>query len=382
MSKNKNNDGSAEAAQQDTTPAQAVPTAVPAPQETALSGRNMKMADLARRAGVSTATVSRALTRPDRVHPETREIILKLADELGFRPNLIGRQLRNQSSNSLMILVQDLANPFYTELIKGAESVAIERKYSVVVGNTDGRAETERLYADLFLGNRVDGLILLTGHLPEGISPQMARNSPIVLVSELNSGLELSSIGIDNVRWARQAVEMLIRNGHRQIAHLAGPPERIISREREEGYRQALAAAGLPCPETMVACGEFTINEGRVAARRLLAREDRPSAIFCANDESAIGALFAARDLGIDVPSQLSVVGFDDIPLAGFIPPTLTTVRQPRFALGQASASMVIDMIEHGNAGTGGGAGALHGLVQTTMECEIIHRGSVAPAIG
>ncbi len=333
----------------------------------AVPGRRYKMADIARKAGVSTATVSRALTRPDRVHPATRELIHKIAAEAGFRPNLIGRQLRSQLSHSLLILVQDLANPFYPEFIKGAESVARERNYSVMVGNTDGNSTDEQRYADLFLGNRVDGLVLLTGHLPYGISADLAANSPIVLASERNHELDVSSVAIDNVQWASRAVSYLIQQGHRRIGHIHGPLARIISRERRAGYREALAYAGLAHDEALECDGHYTLHGGRIAALTLLDQPNPPTAIFCANDESAVGAIIAARSKGLRVPEDLSIIGFDDIFLAEISQPALTTIHQPRHELGRACATIVIDMIESGICTS----------IHQTLDCEFIHRSSV-----
>lgn len=342
------------------------------PEPTALPRRHPTMADLAKRAGVSTATVSRALTLPDKVNAKTRAHVRAIAEELGFRPNLIGRQLRARETNSLLVLVQDLENPFYAELIKGVESVARANRYSVMVGNTDGLEEVERLYADQFLGRRVDGLILLFGHLPAGITPRMAERSPIVLVSEDNVDLDLPRVLVDNVGWAAAAVRYLHAAGHRRIAHITGPLERIISRQRLQGYRQALAAAGLPAEARLEAPGDFTCAGGRTAAHRLLAAKPRPTAIFCSNDESAVGALLAARDLGLAVPEDLSVIGFDDIMLAEIAQPALTTIRQPRLAMGAAAAELALEMIEHGPSRQ----------PRRLLHCALIERQSVGPPRG
>ncbi|OOY10888.1 hypothetical protein BMI86_05150 [Thioclava sp. DLFJ5-1] len=332
------------------------------------SGPRHTMADVARRAGVSTATVSRALTRPDQVSPKTRELVHEIAEELGFRPNLIGRQLRAQAANSLLILVQDLENPFYAELIKGAEYVARERQFSVVVGGTDGLEDVERLYAEQYLGRRVDGLILLTGHLPAGLSRKMAEQGPVVLVSEDNPELALCAVLVDNVGWAAQAVAHLHALGHRRIAHLCGPMARIISRERREGYRRALSQAGLPADPALEAPGDFSFETGRRATRALLALPDPPTAIFCANDESALGAIRAAQQAGLDVPRDLSVIGFDDTMLAEISDPPLTTIRQPRQQMGAVAAEMVIDMLENGPGQ----------CARRILDCELVERSTVA----
>ncbi|WP_164871683.1 LacI family DNA-binding transcriptional regulator [Solirhodobacter olei] len=327
----------------------------------------LTMADVARRAGVSTATVSRALTRPDQVNEKTRDLVRGIAEELGFRPNLIGRQLRVRAATSLLILVQDLDNPFYAELIKGAEAVARANHLSVMVGGTDGLEEVEQLYSEQFLGRRVDGLVILFGHLPAGISPKMAEHSPIVLVSEDNPALNLSSVLVDNVGWAERAMGYLMERGHRRIAHITGPLARIISRQRQEGYWNALAKAGLPQDPALEALGDFSFERGRAAARELLSLPDRPTAIFCANDEAAVGAILGAADLGLSVPSDVSLIGFDDIMLAQISQPPLTTIRQPRQQMGAAAAQLLIDMIEHGPGKR----------AHKQLDCELIERSSV-----
>jgi LacI family repressor for deo operon, udp, cdd, tsx, nupC, and nupG len=325
------------------------------------------MADLARRAGVSTATVSRALTRPDQVNAKTRARIQEVAEDLGFRPNLVGRQLRVQDATSLLILVQDLKNPFYGEMIKGVESVARANRFSVMVGGTDGLEEVERLYSDQFLGRRVDGLIVLFGHPPAGISAKMAQHSPVVMVSEYDPALDLASVTIDNVHWADRAVSYLIERGHRKIAHVTGAMDRIISRERLAGYRRAMARIGASDPSAFEVEGDFTHAGGRRATHILMARPERPTAIFCASDEAAVGASLALRDLGLSVPEDVSLIGFDDIGLAEIAQPALTTIRQPRLEMGVAAAECVIDMIRNGT----------DKKTASQLDCTLIERESV-----
>lgn len=312
------------------------------------SPQKRTMADIARRAGVSTSTVSRALTRPDQVNAKTLAAIQKIASELGFRPNLVGRQLRAGTANSLLVLVQDLANPFHSEIFKGAEIAALAHNYTIMVGDTDYSKDAERLYTDLFLGGRVDGLILMVGgHLPAGLSSEMALNSPVVLLNEENPDLDLPSVLVDNTRWAETAVGYLIGHGHSRIAHIAGPLSRTISRDRLEGYRRALAGAGLPNDPELEIEADFSLDQGRAAAAGLLALPNRPTAIFCVSDHSAVGAIMAARDAGLSVPEDLSVIGFDDGMLAEIVTPPLTTVRQPRREMGAAAAELAIGMIDN-----------------------------------
>lgn len=326
------------------------------------------MTDVARRANVSTATVSRALTQPDKVNPETLHLIHKIAAEMGFRPNLLGRQLRVGAAKTLLILVQDLSNPFFPELIKGAQAAALAHQYSIIVGDTDYLENQEKLIVELFLGGRVDGLIMSIGHLPVGLSAELATRSPVVLVSERIPDLDLPSVLTDNARWARIAVEHLITHGHKRIAHIAGKASHSTARERSCGYRDALQAAGLPIHPDYETEADFTYASGRKAAARLLSMEPRPTAIFCASDESALGAIRGAQDVGLSVPKDVSIVGFDDSMLAGMATPPLTTIRQPRRDIGAAAVELAINMIDN----------QPHAQRHVQVDCTLIERESVA----
>jgi LacI family transcriptional regulator, repressor for deo operon, udp, cdd, tsx, nupC, and nupG len=332
------------------------------------TARRHTMADIAKRAGVSTATVSRALTRPEQVNLETRLAIKKIANELKFQPNLLGRQLRVGAAKTLLILVQDLSNSFFSELIKGAQAAALAHHYSIIVGDTDYYENQEKLFVDLFLGGRVDGLILSIGHLPTGLTAELATSSPVVLVSEGIPGLDLPSVIADNSRWAQVAVEYLITRGHHRIAHIAGRSSYYTARERSSGYRRALKAADLLLDPVLEIESDFTFASGYKAATHLLSLPSRPTAIFCASDELALGAVRAAQDAGLSVPEHVSIVGFDDSILAQMASPSLTTIRQPRREIGAAAVQLAIDMIDH----------EPQEQRHIQLDCALIERGSVA----
>lgn len=330
--------------------------------------RKPTMADIAKRAGVSTATVSRALTRPEQVNLETRLAIKQIATELKFQPNLLGRQLRVGAAKSLLILVQDLSNSFFSELIKGAQTEALEHHYSIIVGDTDYYENREKLFVDLFLGGRVDGLIMSTGHLPSGLSAEFATLSPVVVISEKIPDIDLPSVVVDNAYWAEAAVQYLIGYGHRRIAHIGGRSSHHTARERARGYRKALVEAKLPYEPRLEIEADFAFASGYAAAKQLLKEPFSPTAIFCASDEIALGAMRAVQDNGLSVPNDVSVVGFDDNLLASMASPTLTTIRQPRREIGAAAVRLTLDMIED--------RPITDRNVQ--LECRLIERGSVS----
>jgi len=310
------------------------------------------MKDVARLAGVSTATVSRALMKPELVTDETRAQVMKAVAEAGYTPNVLARNLRKLETRSIIVVVQDITNPFYPEIFRGVDEEALALGFSVLMGNTDNDPARERAYIDLLRSKRADGMILLSGKLPwagEGLAPALARMPPVVLACEHMPGLGLPTVRIDHRAAARDAVEhlaALAALGHRRIAHITGPSDRIISRDRLQGYEDALAARGYDRDPSLIVPGDFTLRSGIDAMSRLLARPLPPSAVFAANDEMAIGAVQAVLRQGLRVPEDVAIVGFDDILFASAIEPPLTTVAQPRREIGRRAMAMLADLLE------------------------------------
>lgn len=296
------------------------------------------MKEVAHRAGVSTATVSRALASPERVSAEVRGRVLQAIAELDYTLNTAARTLRRSNTGIVLVLVPDIGNPFFSKVLKGIEQCARELGYSVLIGDAgddNGQLET---FARQIDAKRADGMILLNGRLPDFMTRRAADvGLPVVTASEWIAGAALPSVGIDNVAAAEGAVRHLQDRGHRRIAHIAGPPGNVLSAARLAGYRLALAPGGKPC----VAPGDFSIASGQVAARTLMAARTPPTALFAANDAMAMGAIVALKALGLSVPRDVSVVGFDDIDFAVAYDPPLTTVRQPRFEMGRVAMSLL-----------------------------------------
>lgn len=325
--------------------------------------------DVARLAGVSIATVSRALRSPELVREETRQQIMRVVAESGYAPNSLARSLRQHRAGAILLMVRDIANPFYPEVFRGAEAAARSLGCNVLIGNTDDEPARERDYLQLIRTRQADGMIVVTGRLPESWPGPGQRPIAAVLACEPIAGIEMPIVRIDNVAAAGDMVRHLIALGHRRIAHITGPLDQVIAQDRLTGWRRTLVEAGLPAGGELVAQGDFRLGSGIVAAKRLLATRPRPTAIFAANDESAIGAIQAIREAGLSVPDDLSVAGFDDILFAASSWPPLTTIRQPRRELG-ARAMLMLHAIMEGRADTPG---------TVVLPTELVRRQSTAP---
>jgi LacI family repressor for deo operon, udp, cdd, tsx, nupC, and nupG len=317
-----------------------------------------RMEDIARLAGVSVSTVSRALAGSPKVTPETRARIEAAVRATGYVVNQVAQGLRLQRSRQLLVLLPTIANPFFAEVVQGVEEAAQAAGHGVLVGSTEGDAEREAALARQLLTGGVDGLILLTGRVPPALDLAAYRDQ-VVAVSETIEGAGLPVIGIDNEAAAAAAMAHLRGLGHARIAHIGGPPGNVLTAQRLRGWRR-----GLPAGEAMEPVfGDFTMASGEAAMQRLLARGPRPSAVFCANDEMAIGAMKAAREAGLLVPGDISIVGFDDISFAAFTDPPLTTIHQPRRAFGRAAVAVL-----------------LAGAAPETLGFELVVRGSAGAA--
>jgi len=306
-----------------------------------------KIKDIAARAGVSPATVSRALSDTGLVAEPTLSRIREVAQSLNYRPNVSARNLRTQRSMAVLMVVRDVGNPFYLEIMKGVEATARAAGYSVLMGNTENNAEREVEYFDMLRDGHADGMILITGKLPWTVQESRShlQGLPVVVALETIEGLGLPHVQIDNVGASRAAVEHLIDLGHKRIAHISGPVPEVMSVKRRDGYRQAMSAAGLTIPDGYEPVGDYLLHSGETLCRALCERPDRPTAIFVANDEMAFGTINELRRLGLDVPGDVSVVGFDDLFLSQAFYPPLTTVRQPRAEIGQEAMRQLLRVL-------------------------------------
>ena len=302
------------------------------------------MADIrtvAAAAGVSIATVSRVLKTPDVVTQATRDKVLAAVAATGYRPNALASGLRRAKSDNIVVVVPFIQNPFFSGVIQGIEGVAFAGGYQVLLGESQNDQKRLDSYAGMLRSKTADGLILLGAALPS----QLDEKTPLVVACEYFPDHRLPAIRIDNVAAAPMATDHLIGLGHTRIGKIAGPAENQLSRDRLAGYRAALEAAGLAYDETLVAEGRFDVESGHVAMTKLLDLAQPPSAVFSSSDEMAIGALKAAREHGLKVPDDLSLVGFDGIRFADFCDPPLTTVVQPNVEMGAAAARLMIGIL-------------------------------------
>ncbi|MCP3443262.1 MULTISPECIES: LacI family DNA-binding transcriptional regulator [unclassified Bradyrhizobium] len=313
-----------------------------------------KIADVARLAGVSVATVSRTLARPEVVIEETRTRVLAAVRETGYAPNISARNLRARKTMVVLVAVPDIANPFFAEVLQGIDDTLSAAGYGLIIANLTGSPEKEARYVDLVCAGQADGVLLLCGHVMRSPDRDLLEaRVPLVAACEYISGESFPQVTIDNVGTASEAVRHLVELGHTSIAYLSGPKSNILEQQRFEGYRQALREAGIAAEADLILPGDFTFRTGVEAGRALLALGPaaRPTALFAANDEMAIGLIKTVHAAGLQVPDDLSVVGFDGIAYADYCEPTLTTIVQPRRDLGATAAAELIALMTTGKTG-------------------------------
>lgn len=299
-------------------------------------------------ANVSIATVSRVLNAPERVAPATQERVRAAMRQLGYSYNAVAGSLSRQRTMTLGLIVPTLTNPIFAESTRGVQQTAAPRGYTLLIGATDYRADEEARLVQTFRQHRVDGLVVTSSH-PESPALVAAQEAgtPVVLTYSSRLRSALPCVGVDNSAAAAGAVGHLLQLGHRRIAMLAGAfHDSDRSYTRYQGYCAALTAHGLaPDPQLLVEV-PYSVEQGMAGARALLARPEPPTAIFCSNDILAFGAIRAALDLGLRVPHDLSVVGFDDSPMAAVANPRLTTVAQPALTMGVRACELLCALIE------------------------------------
>jgi len=324
--------------------------------------------DVAAIAGVSIATVSRAVNEPAKVADTTRRKVNEAIAVTGYTTNAMARSLRMKRSNTILILAPDVGDPNFSNILVGLETEASKRGYGVLIGNTQNDPTRETDYLRFISSNQANGLILLTGHLPFGYDANNTRMPPMVAVNEPVSGNFVPFVGVDNFEGARIAAEHLISQGHRRVAFIGHSTSRMVNDLRERGYRAALSDAGIGIDPMLILDGDGTTESGRQAAEHMFVRDVLPTAFFCVNDATALGVIIALNARGYDLPRQFSVMGFDDISYASFVTPALTTMKQPRGKIGEAAMNMLIAALE----------GRPLEQPQVLLRSELILRNSVA----
>ena len=303
--------------------------------------------DIAERAGVSIATVSRALYDTGYVKNETREKILEVAKSLGYRTHKED-EISKVKTNLAGVIVSDITNPFFTQVVRGIEDVLSSAGYSLLLCNADENIEKETNYLRVLQNKKVDGIILApAGGDHKGIRGIVNKGIPLVLIDRLIDGLEADSVIIDNISGAYEGVSHLIYEGYKRIGIITGPLEVMTAKERLEGYKKALTEARIGFDESLVENGGYTQEGGYRAAKRLIERA-KPDALFITNNVMTTGVLLALKEMKIKIPEEVGIVGFDDLEWAPLIDPPLTTISQPIYTIGSTAAQLLLHRLSRG----------------------------------
>ena len=314
--------------------------------------RRPTMKDVARHAGVSVSTVSYVVNGSGAVGQERRSRVLDAIHVLGYSPNGTARSLKRRSAATVGMIVPELTNPFFAMVAEGVQRAAAEHDVLVVLVVPEASEQPEEKHLELLRGQRIDGVVYLsgTGSMPASIY-EVARTGPVVLVDEQVPGMSLPAVVCDSRTGAREVAAHVLAQGHRHVAVIGGPPSLWTAQQRLAGYREAFAGAGLQPDTVPVYNGDYRQASGQELARKALAAEQRPTGLICANDLMACGAMEYCREVGLRVPEDISIVGFDDLPFSALLTPRLTTVRQPAHEMGFRAASALLTILEGGEVG-------------------------------
>ncbi|ASN04595.1 LacI family DNA-binding transcriptional regulator [Virgibacillus necropolis] len=303
--------------------------------------------EVAQRAGVSVATVSRVFNNSSTVAKKTRLKVEQAIDELNYEPSVLGRNLRNSESRLLLVLIPSISNPFYSDIIRGIEDTAIGLGYNILLCETDSNPDRESIYFNLIRNRLADGIISMDPSVNKNKLIELASQYPIVQCSEFDEDSSISYVTINNELAAYHAVKHLIKIGQKKIALINSDEKFLYARERRRGYEKALNEYGLKVEADWICNTEsLDFEDGKRAMRRLLDLFDRPTAVFAVSDMLAIGALKEVNSSGLRVPQDFAMIGFDKIAFSNMTHPTLTTIAQPMYKMGCISAKMIINKIQ------------------------------------
>lgn len=301
---------------------------------------------VAKHAGVSVATVSRVLNGQNTVSGKTKLKVEEAIKELNYEPSMLGRNLRNSESRIVLILIPTISNPFYLEIIKGIENIAISHNYNILLCETDSDPEKENIYFDLVRKKMADGIISMDPAVNVETLKELAEKYAIIQCSEYGGGIGIPYVTIDNEEASYRAVKHLLQMGHKKIALMNTDEKFLYARERKMGYQRALEEQGIEMNENYIFyTKDLGFENGQQAMKKILNIKDRPTAVFAVSDLLAIGALKEINSSGMNVPDDMAVVGFDKIDFSNMTNPTLTTVAQPMYKMGTTAAKMLIEKI-------------------------------------
>ena len=325
---------------------------------------SVSIKDLAEKAGVSPSTVSRALKNHPRIGEDTRQAIQALAQELGYVPSEAARALVGQAAPAIGVALPDFRDPFYMGMLAGIEEIAIQEQHDLFIGGFNRDPGRERKLFDAFEEKRLAGIVVAGSLVDDAYLSRARRRLPAVLVNHCEYP---AAVAIDQTLGMKQAVAHLADLGHERIAYVTLGQRSSSNTLRQRGYEQGLAEAKLPRDEQLIVPGNGGMAGGEQAVTQLLALSELPTAVVCYNDRTAIGVIQALDQRGLQVPEDISVIGFDDLEIAAFYVPSLTTVRQPDMELGRRAARMLFDQIQG------------HPVKVETLAPELVVRSSTGP---
>jgi DNA-binding LacI/PurR family transcriptional regulator len=323
--------------------------------------------DVAKRANVSTATVSRIVNGQDNVSPEMRQRVLEAIEALGYRPSRVARQLRTKGTSVIGLIISDIQNFFYTSLTRGVEDIASRNGYSLILCNTDEDPKRERVYLEVMHEENVAGIILASATESEHDARLLGGRIPVVALDRLIRDVQLDTVLVDNIGGAKTAVAHLLSLGHHRLGAIIGQGNITSSIERQVGYEQALTEAGYAVDPTLIRTADLRqVEDSRRATLELLALPSRPTALFTGNALITMGALSAVHEVGLRMPDDIALVSFDDVPGGDLLAPALTVIRQPTNMLGKTAVELLLARI----------ADPKRSPVEIRMEAELVIRDS------
>ncbi|WP_417458427.1 LacI family DNA-binding transcriptional regulator [Kordiimonas sp.] len=303
--------------------------------------------DVAAEAGVSRATVTRVLHEPDKVSPAKLAKVQAAIKKLGYRPNMLSQTFRSSSARTIVVLAPNLANPFFAQVIAGIVDASDELGYKILVGSTNNSTKREADYIKMVETRLADGIIQMAPFTEGGVSLLPREHVPAVSVAGV-PGTPYPGVRIDNVAAVKECIQYLASLGHMHIGAITGPASNSNTIVRLKGFREGLYEAGLPYLPELVREGDFRLVSGFSAMADFMLDSNpiRPTAIFCMNDEMALGAMRSLKTFNLRVPDDISIIGFDNLDFSAFASPALTTVEQPAYDMGRRSAALLVDMLE------------------------------------
>lgn len=301
--------------------------------------------EVARRAKVSPATVSRVLNGKENVNAGLAERVQEAVRELNYRPNAVAQNLRRSRTSLWAVIISDVGNPFFTSLVRGVEDVSQRNGYSVVLCNTDEDPAKEGQYVTAALAEQMAGVIISTSGRSTHITRLLDQSIPVVAIDRQPAGVTVDTVLVDNEQGADSATQHLIDNGYRDIACITGPRKVSTAASRLRGFQRAMRRNGVPVRSELIRHADFREEGGYAAMASLLGYAGPPDAVFTANNLMTVGAVECLVDRGIEIPATMGVVGFDDIPWAHLVRPSLSTVAQPTYDIGRTAAMLLLDRI-------------------------------------